>query len=151
MAKRLRKNYGKRKRLSRLVSFFFFLKRNHLWLRRFAFLWLLIIVLEIACPLAECKDLTDLDSHQTVSAAEYSEKKSTESVSILNSDINSFSHIEENNAEHCKDECLCHVSAILGLKSDLTKIYNKYSPLVASYQIEPIVSISPPSEPPKTA
>lgn len=105
----------------------------------------------MACPLMECKDLQDVSSHQTVSAAEYSEKDSTESVSILNSDNNSFSHIEENNTDHCKDECLCHVSAILGLESDLTKVYNKYSPLVASYQVEPTVSISPPSEPPKTA
>lgn len=150
--KRPGRKYNQRRKLSPIVSFFFHLKRNHLWLRRFAFLWLFLIALEISCPILECQDLEDFSSPEIFASVNFVQSNPSESVSKNLTNDDSISAVNESSPfEHCGDECLCHVTAILGLNFELPKINIEYSQLLISYDKQPIVSLSPPIQPPKRA
>ncbi|HRH45197.1 MAG TPA: cytochrome C oxidase subunit IV family protein [Pyrinomonadaceae bacterium] len=148
--KRPVRNYNQRRKLSPIVSFFFHLKRNHLWLRRFAFLWLFLIALEISCPILECQDLEDFSSPEITATVNFVEFNSSESATKQHTNDESITAVNSP-LEHCGDECLCHVTAILGLNFDFPKVNIEYSPVLISYNKQPIVSLSPPIQPPKRA
>ena len=149
---RQHKKFGKRRRLSRVVSFLFHFKRNHVWLRRLAFLWLFLVVVEIACPVLECQDLTEINSPQITATVKFYEPNSSKMVSLLSPSDNSAFAVKDSSApEHCNDECLCHVTATLNLHFDIPKVHNDYSLPIISYDNQPEISISPPIQPPKNA
>jgi len=146
------RKYGKKRRLSRAVSFFFYLKRNHLWLRRFAFLWLFLIAIELACPILECPNFEDFNSAATTATTNFYESNSAKSILQKNSDDEQLVTVKGNTApEDCNDECLCHVTAIVGIVFEFPGDYPEYSFVKNIYTNEPTVTISPPSQPPKNA
>jgi len=150
--KRQNRNYRKRRRrFSPIVSFIFHLKRNHLWLRRFAFLWIFLIALEIACPILECRNLVDFSPNTATVTSDFFEPNSSESISQNTNDEQTVASIGQPASDYCRDECLCHVTGIPGLVFDFPSVYSKYTLSLATFKGEPTLANSPPFEPPKTA
>lgn len=149
--KRQNRHYRKRRRFPPIVSFIFHLKRNHLWLRRFAFLWIFLIALEIACPILECRNPVDFRLSTATVTSNFLTPNSSESISQNTNDEQTTINIEKSASDHCSDECLCHITAIPGLVFDFPRVYNKYIVSITTFKGEPTLANSPPFEPPKTA
>lgn len=150
------KQSGKSKRLSPVISFFFYLKRNHLWLRRLAFLWVFVIALEVSCPVIDCENsISELFSPP--SSAENINQldlKSENPFISQNKDTDKTTHLELSNHNltvHCADECLCHSAAVINFNFALPKNYIDPDASITKSIGAPTISISPPFHPPKQA
>lgn len=150
------KKYRENWRRTRIGSFIFNLKRNRLWLRRFAFVWMFLIVFEIACPILECRDSNELlsDSGMNVSSCrEIKDSVDADSSALLagSGDLKEATHLESSPASHCTDECLCHATSVpnLAFNFPATHVKTRYSALRS--KDAPTLSLPPPFQPPKTA
>lgn len=144
--------FGKRRRLSLMISFFFHLKRNHLWLRRFAWLGLLLIAFEVSCPILECQSTEGIRQEVAAVSSEFLENKSPVIIAQQTiGDPTSVLKLDESSKNHCSDECLCHVGGVINMSFDLPKYYNKPVNSMVEPKATPTITLSPLFEPPKQA
>lgn len=167
--RRWRNNHREIWRSKGFGSFLFNLKRNRLWLRRLAFLWIIVIALEFFCPVFDCpneynfsaENLTSASSlfHQNLpksvesssfSIKSESLKKAFDSYKMVDSQEEAKSVTNANNV-HCADECLCHAVAIPSLAFNISDRFNKPEFVSISDTDEPTLALSPPFQPPKSA
>lgn len=150
-------------------SFLFNLKRNRLWLRRLAFLWIVVVALEFFCPVFDCPDEYNFSAENLTSAVFTILPDAPESRELLSFSINSENlkrtfdsyqafdsehgaqSVTKGNDVHCSDECLCHAVAIPSLVFNISDRFNKPEFIRISDTDEPTLSLSPPFEPPKSA
>lgn len=164
-----RRNHRELWRTRGFASFLVNLKRNPLWLRRLAFLWILILMLEFFCPVFDCPDenfLPTEPARQVLALDQPQSTDSTDQFSLSNKSkkfkqsINSLSpssseddvqSISKGNSVHCADECLCHAVAIPSLAFKMPDSYVKPTFVAISYSDALTLALPPPFQPPKSA
>lgn len=164
--KRFRNNHRGLWRSKGFGSFLFNLKRNRLWLRRLAFLWIIIVALEFFCPIFDCPDENDFsganqaqvlvshkaaltDKSELFSVSDQSGCEDASFSSVSSSD--NTESISKGKAVHCADECLCHATAIPSLAFKLPDNYMKPAFASINYTDALTLALPPPFEPPKQA
>lgn len=165
---RRRRNHRELWRTKGFASFLVNLKRNPLWLRRLAFLWILILMLEFFCPVFDCPDenfLPNETAQQVLAFDQPESPDSTDQLSLSNQSeefkqsINTLSVSSEDDAQsiskansvHCADECLCHAVAIPSLAFKMPDSYVKPTFVAISYSDALTLALPPPFQPPKSA
>lgn len=164
--KRSRNNHRELWRSKGFGSFLFNLKRNRLWIRRLAFLWIVIVALELFCPILDCPDENDFSGEKSAQVLVSQKSESSdklELVSIYNQsgcqDSSFKSVFSSDNTEsiskekvvHCADECPCHATAIPSLAFKLPDHYVKPAFSSITYTDALTLALPPPFEPPKSA
>lgn len=167
--RRSRNNHREIWRSKGFGSFLFNLKRNHLWLRRLASLWIIVIALEFFCPVFDCPDEYNFSAENITLASSVARRNAPESDELSSFSVKSESlkkafdsdqaaafdddskSVTKENGVHCADECLCHAVAIPSLAFKLPDHFTKPE-FVRIYDTdEPTLALSPPFEPPKFA
>lgn len=155
MKQQRNKHYKPALRRTRIGSFIFNLKRNRLWLRRLASVWLFLIIFEVACPVLDCQTAVDLEPTAAASVSIYngfnvSDATQPETVLSLSvGDEKSFDTMTGSADAHCTDECLCHVTAIPNLAFNFPGNYIKPAFSPVEYKDALTLSLPPPFQPPK--
>lgn len=121
-------------------------KHHPLLFRRLAFLWIFLIILEIGCPLLECRDF----------AGDLTVNNSTVSSTIVLTDVSALSESSagadtdhRSQTEDCNDECLCHITPVKALVFEMPKyaLHTSVSPI--SLKFQPSSDLPPPYQPPQ--
>jgi hypothetical protein len=167
--RRSRNNHREIWRSKGFGSFLFDLKRNRLWLRRLAFLWIIVVALEFFCPIFDCPDEYNFSAENLTSTSKFLRPNLPQSDLLSSLSIKSESfkkafdsykaadsqgdtgHMTTGNSVHCADECLCHAIAIPSLAFNISDRFNKPEFVRIADNDEPTLALSPPFEPPKSA